>query len=52
MAMKVVGVEDPEKILYERYQELMKDEFVNKVSFVYVLQEEHNHSPIKTQFTP
>ena len=36
-AMKVVGVEDAEKILKERYQELCKDEFVNKVSFVYVL---------------
>jgi hypothetical protein len=36
-AMKVVGIEDPEKILHERYQELMKDEYVNKVSFVFVL---------------
>ena len=36
-AMKVVGVEDPEQVLLERYKELMKDEFVNKVSFVYVL---------------
>ena len=40
--MKVVGIEDPEKVLHERYQELMKDEYVNKVSFVFVLQEEHN----------
>ena len=36
-AMRVVGVEDPETILLERYKELMKDEYVNKVSFVYVL---------------
>ena len=36
-AMKVGGVEDPEKVLHERYQELMKDEYVNKVSFVFVL---------------
>ena len=40
--MKVVGVENAQKILTERYPELCKDEFVNKVSFVFVLQEEHN----------
>ena len=51
-AMKVVGIEDPEQILQDRYKELMKDEYVNKVSFVFVLREEHNrlgysYKPIK-----
>ena len=41
-ALQVVGVENAEKILLERYPELCKEEYVNKVSFVYVLQEEHN----------
>ena len=41
-AMQVVGIQEPEKILAERYPEICKDEYVNKVSFVYILQEEHN----------
>ena len=40
--MQVVGIQEPEKILAERYPEICKDEYVNKVSFVYILQEEHN----------
>ena len=39
--MKVVGIEDSEKVLQERYPELVNDETVNKVTFVYVLEEEH-----------
>ena len=41
-ALKVVGVENADQILRERYPELCKEEYVNKVSFVFVLQEEHN----------
>ena len=41
-ALKVVGVENALEILNKRYPELCKEEYVNKVSFIYVLQEEHN----------
>ena len=41
-ALKVVGVENAQQILLDRYPELCKEEYVNKVSFVFVLQEEHN----------
>ena len=41
-AMKVAGITDPEKILTERYKEILKDEYVNKASFVFILQEEHH----------
>ena len=37
----MVGVENPEEVLSTRYPELCKEEYVNKVSFVFVLQEEH-----------
>ena len=40
-ALKVCGVVQAEKILQERYPELAKEESVNKVTFVYVLEEEH-----------
>ena len=39
--MKAVGVVDPQSILLERYKEICREEFVNKVSFTYILQEEH-----------
>ena len=41
-ALQVVGVENPQEVLTSRYAELCKEEYVNKVSFVFVLQEEHN----------
>ena len=41
-ALKVVGVENPTSILTERYPEICKDEYVNKVSFCFILNEEHN----------
>ena len=40
-ALKMVGCEDPQTILKERYSEIMAEETVNKVSFVFVLAEEH-----------
>ena len=40
-AMNVVGVVNPQQVLLERYKEICRDEFVNKVSFTYILQEEH-----------
>ena len=39
--MKSVGVVNPVQILRSRYPELEKEETVNKVTFVYVLEEEH-----------
>ena len=41
-ALQVVGVENAQEILMTRYPELCKEEYVNKVSFVFVLQEEHH----------
>ena len=36
-ALTVVGVENAQQILLDRYPELCKEEYVNKVSFVFVL---------------
>ena len=41
-ALTVVGVENAQEVLMSRYPELCKEDYVNKVSFVFVLQEEHN----------
>ena len=41
-ALTVVGVENASEVLQARYPEICKEEYVNKVSFVFVLQEEHN----------
>ena len=40
-AMEVVGIADSVEILKSRYPELYSEETINKVSFVFVLQEEH-----------
>ena len=40
-ALKMVGVEDAEKVVEERYSELMDEDTINKVSFVFVLETEH-----------
>ena len=40
--MGVVGIIDGAKILVERYPEVLQEETCNKVTFVYVLEEEHN----------
>ncbi len=40
-ALKMVGCDDAKQILNERYSEIMSEETVNKVSFVFVLAEEH-----------
>jgi hypothetical protein len=39
--LKVVGVENGERIINDRYPELVQEETINKVTFVYVLEEEH-----------
>jgi hypothetical protein len=39
--MKVVGIEKGEQILIDRYPELVQEETINKVTFIYVLEEEH-----------
>ena len=40
-ALKMVGCDDAKSILNERYSEIMAEDTVNKVSFVFVLAEEH-----------
>ena len=40
-ALKVCGVNGAEQIIQDRYQELVKEDSINKVTFVYVLEEEH-----------
>ena len=37
----MVGCDEAKSILNERYTEIMAEETVNKVSFVFVLAEEH-----------
>lgn len=41
LAMKVVGIENGASIIRDRYPELVNEESINKVTFVYVLEEEH-----------
>ena len=40
-ALKMVGVEDAEEVVQSRYEELIEDDNINKVSFVFVLETEH-----------
>ena len=40
-ALKMVGVEDSEAVVNERYLELIEEDTINKVSFVFVLETEH-----------
>ena len=40
-ALAAVGVENGEQIIKERYPELAQEDYINKVTFVYVLEEEH-----------
>ena len=40
-ALKTVGVEESEEIMQQRYSELLDEETINKVSFVFVLDSEH-----------
>ena len=37
----MVGVEDAEEVVQSRYEELIEDDNINKVSFVFVLETEH-----------
>lgn len=40
-ALQAVGVEAGDEIVKERYPELEGEDYINKVTFVYVLEEEH-----------
>jgi hypothetical protein len=40
-ALSSVGVEDADRIIKEHYPELVQESYINKVTFVYVLEEEH-----------
>ena len=41
VGLQVVGVENGRQVIEQRYPELVAEETVNKVTFVYVLEEEH-----------
>lgn len=43
-ALKMVGCDDATAILNERYSEVMAEETINKVSFVFILAEEHKRT--------
>ena len=40
-ALRTVGVEDSDEIVASRYSELLDEDTINKVSFVFVLDQEH-----------
>ena len=40
-ALGAVGVENGQQVINERYPELVQEDYINKVTFVYVLEEEH-----------
>ena len=47
-ALKMVGVENAEEVVNERYSELMDEDTINKVSFVFVLETEHKRLGFQT----
>ena len=38
--LKAIGVPNPQLVL-EKYKDAVDDEFVNKITFLYVMEEEH-----------
>ena len=45
----MVGCEEAKTVLNERYQEILSEETVNKVSFIFVLAEEHKRQGFSYQ---
>jgi len=43
-ALKMVGCDNAKRILEERYSEVIAEETINKVSFVFILAEEHKRT--------
>ena len=43
-ALKIVGVEQAELIIAERYRNMLEDDTINKVSFVFILEQEHRRN--------
>jgi len=43
-ALRMVGVDDSKSVLKERYSEIIAEDTVNKVSFVFILAEEHKRA--------
>ena len=43
-ALRMVGVDNAKAVLAERYAEILAEDTVNKVSFVFVLSEEHKRA--------
>ncbi len=40
-ALTAVGVENSDAIIKDHYPELVSEQYINKVTFVYVCEEEH-----------
>ena len=43
-ALKIVGVDQAEQIISSRYQNMLEDDTINKVSFVFILEQEHRRN--------
>ena len=43
-ALKIVGVEQAEEIVADRYSAMLEDDTINKVSFVFILEQEHRRN--------
>ena len=43
-ALKTVGVDLAEQVVRERYAQIMEDDTINKVSFVFILEQEHRRN--------
>lgn len=51
-ALGAVGVENGWQVLLERYPELVQEETINKVTFVFVLEEEHKRAGFSYNLPP
>ena len=43
-ALKIVGVDQADDIIKSRYASMLEDDTINKVSFVFILEQEHRRS--------
>ena len=48
-ALKIVGVDQAEEIIQSRYANMLEDDTINKVSFVFILEQEHRRNGFLNQ---
>ena len=48
-ALKLVGVDLAREIIEERYENMLEDDTINKVSFVFILEQEHRRNGFLNQ---